>query len=184
LGTAIPPPPADAGSIPADEKLFGGLTLREKLAAHQRNATCAGCHSRIDPLGFPLEKYDAIGRAREQYPDGKPIDDSGVLANQKKLSGVEGLLDYLKSEEKQFVRTLSQKLLGYALGRTILLADQPLIDHLANTGGDASIAKLAAEIAASPQFRSRRGLEDSPPLETRKTTTSLVARKSNTTGGE
>jgi Protein of unknown function (DUF1592)/Protein of unknown function (DUF1588)/Protein of unknown function (DUF1587)/Protein of unknown function (DUF1585)/Protein of unknown function (DUF1595) len=184
LGTAIPPPPADAGSIPADEKLFGGLTLREKLAAHQRNATCAGCHSRIDPLGFPLEKYDAIGRAREQYPDGKPIDDSGVLANQKRLSGVDGLLDYLKGEEQQVVRTLAQKLLGYALGRTILLSDQPLIDRLANAGGEASISKLAAEIAASPQFRNRRGLEDSPALETRKSTTSLVARKSNSTGGE
>jgi hypothetical protein len=134
LGTPIPPPPADAGSIPADEKLFGGLTLREKLAAHQRNATCAGCHSRIDPLGFPLEKYDAIGRARNQYPDGKPIDDSGVLANQKRLSGVEGLLDYLKGEEKQVARTLAQKLLGYALGRTILLSDQPLIDRLADAG--------------------------------------------------
>ena len=183
LGTAIPPPPADAGSIPADEKLFGGLTLREKLAAHQRNATCAGCHSRIDPLGFPLEKYDAIGRSRDQYPDGKPIDDSGVLASQKRLSGVEGLLEYLKGEEKQVVRTLAQKLLGYALGRTILLSDQPLIDRLADTSGDASFSKLAAEIVASPQFRNRRGLEDSP-VETKKSTTSLVARKSNTVGGE
>ena len=184
LGTAIPPPPADAGSIPADEKLFGGLTLREKLAAHQRNATCAGCHSRIDPLGFPLEKYDAIGRSRDQYPDGKPIDDSGVLANQKRLSGVEGLLGYLKGEEKQVVRTLAQKLLGYALGRTILLSDQPLIDRLADAGGDASVSKLAMEIVASAQFRNRRGLEDSPPVETRKSTTRLVARKSNTVGGE
>lgn len=184
LGTPIPPPPADAGSIPADEKLFGGLTLREKLAAHQRNATCAGCHSRIDPLGFPLEKYDAIGRSRDQYPDGKPIDDSGVLANQKRLSGVEGLLDYLKGEEKQVVRTLAQKLLGYALGRTMLLSDQPLIDRLADAGGDASFSKLAAEIVASPQFRRRRGLEDSPPVQTQKRTTTLIARKSNTVGGE
>jgi hypothetical protein len=184
LGTAIPPPPADAGSIPADEKLFGGLTLREKLAAHQRNATCAGCHSRIDPLGFPLEKYDAIGRSRDQYPDGKPIDDSGVLTSQKRLSGVEGLLDYLKGEEKQVVRTLAQKLLGYALGRTILLSDQPLIDRLADAGGDSSFSKLAAVIVASPQFRNRRGLEDSPPVETKKSTTSVVARKSNTVGGE
>jgi hypothetical protein len=184
LGTAIPPPPADAGSIPADEKLFGGLTLRQKLAAHQRNKTCAGCHSRIDPLGFPLEKYDSIGRARDTYPDGKPIDDSGVLANQKRLSGVEGLLDYLKGEERQVVRTLAQKLLGYALGRTILLSDQPLIDRLAEAGGDASFSKLATEIVASRQFRNRRGMEDSPPVETRKSTTSLVARKFNTVGGE
>jgi len=184
LGTAIPPPPADAGSIPADEKLFGGLTLREKLAAHQRKATCAGCHARIDPLGFPLEKYDAIGRSRDNYPDGKPIDDSGVLASQKRLSGVEGLLEYLKGEEKQVLRTLAQKLLGYALGRTILLSDQPLIDRMADAGGAAAFSKLVAEIVASPQFRNRRGLEDTPPVETRKSTTSLVARKSNIVGGE
>jgi uncharacterized protein DUF1585 len=82
------------------------------------------------------------------------------------------------------VRTLAQKLLGYALGRTILLSDQPLIDRLADAGGDANFSKLAAEIVASPQFRNRRGLEDSPPVETRKNTTSLVARKSNTMGGE
>jgi hypothetical protein len=107
-----------------------------------------------------------------------------VLASQKRLSGVEGLLDYLKGEEKQVVRTLAQKLLGYALGRTILLSDQPLIDRLADAGGDASFSKLAAEIVASPQFRNRRGLEDSPPVETKKSVTSLVARKSNTMGGE
>src|SRR6185436_532153 len=75
LGTAVPPPPADAGSIPADDKLFGGLSVRDRLEAHKRNATCNNCHSRIDPLGFPLERYDSIGRWREQYPDGKPIDD-------------------------------------------------------------------------------------------------------------
>ncbi|MEW5980522.1 MAG: DUF1592 domain-containing protein [Acidobacteriota bacterium] len=182
LGTAIPPPPADAGSIPADDKLFGGLTLREKLAAHQRNVTCAGCHSRIDPLGFPLEKYDAIGRARNQYPDGKPIDDSDVLANQKKGFGVEGLLDYLKGEEKQVVRTLAQKLLGYALGRTILLSDQPLIDRLVDAGGDASFSRLAAEIVSSPQFCKRRGQEESPLVQARNTAT--IARESSTVGGE
>ena len=68
LGTAVPPPPADAGSIPADDKLFGGLSVRERLQVHKRNATCATCHTRIDPLGFPLEHYDSTGRWREQYP--------------------------------------------------------------------------------------------------------------------
>jgi mono/diheme cytochrome c family protein len=66
LGTPTPPPPADAGSIPADEKAFGGLTLFERLEVHKRNASCAGCHTRIDPLGFPLERYDAVGRWRDK----------------------------------------------------------------------------------------------------------------------
>src|SRR5262249_16843287 len=65
-GRPAPPPPADAGSIPADDKLFGGLSVRQKLEAHKRNATCANCHLRIDPLGFPLEHYDSTGRWREK----------------------------------------------------------------------------------------------------------------------
>jgi hypothetical protein len=161
LGTAVPPPPADAGSIPADDKLFGGLSLREKLQAHQRNPTCAGCHSRIDPLGFPLEKYDAIGRWREQYTDGKPIDDSGVLAGNQPVSGVDGLREHLTSQQEQVLRAMSQKLLGYALGRTVQASDEQLLDKLVAAGGDASFSKVAAVIVTSPQFRHRRAPETS-----------------------
>ena len=71
LGTPTPPPPADAGSLPGDDKSFVGLTLRQRLAEHKRNATCASCHQRIDPLGFPLEGFDAVGRTRATYADGQ-----------------------------------------------------------------------------------------------------------------
>ena len=74
LGSPTPPPPADAGTLPGDDKSFNGLTLRERLAEHKRNASCAACHLKIDPLGFPLESFDAVGRTRTQYADGKPID--------------------------------------------------------------------------------------------------------------
>ena len=110
LGTPVPPPPADAGKLPADDKDFGDLSLREKLEAHKRNASCANCHVRIDPLGFPLEHYDSTGRWRENYADGKPIDDSGVLSDQTQIAGVPGLLDYLKGKEDQVRRTLATKL--------------------------------------------------------------------------
>jgi hypothetical protein len=159
LGTPTPPPPADAGSIPADEKAFGGLSLREKLKAHMRNATCAGCHTRIDPLGFPLEKFDAVGRWRETYGDGKPVEDSTVTADQKQLSGVDGLLTYLDSNQEQVMRSLSNKLVGYALGRTILASDELLIERLSKAGGEARFSELCAEIVRSPQFRNRRGQE-------------------------
>ena len=102
LGTAVPPPPPDAGSIPADDKLFGGLSVRERLQVHKRNATCATCHSRIDPLGFPLEHYDSTGRWRDKYPDSKPIDDSGTLSDQTEIAGVTGLLDYLTKQQSIF----------------------------------------------------------------------------------
>ena len=65
LGTPTPPPPADAGTLPGDDKSFNGLTLRERLAEHKRNASCAACHLRIDPLGFPLEGFDPVGRPRQ-----------------------------------------------------------------------------------------------------------------------
>ena len=163
LGTPTPPPPADAGSIPADEKLFGGLTVREKLDAHRRNASCASCHTRIDPLGFPLEHYDAVGRWRSEYAEGQPIDATTTLGEDTRIDGVDGLLDYLETQEQQVVRTLSSRLIGYALGRTILLSDQPLIDRLTAAGGKTAFADLAAEIATSHQFRYRRGRNDADP---------------------
>jgi len=157
LDTPTPPPPADAGSLPADDKLFGGLSLKAKLEQHKRNASCANCHTRIDPLGFSLEHYDPTGRWRERYPDGNLIEDAAALADKTEIKGVDGLLKYLQSKEAQFRKTLSHKLVGYALGRTVLASDQSLIDRMAQAGGDATIARLAAEIAASKQFRHRRG---------------------------
>ncbi len=162
LGTPVPPPPADAGSIPADDKLFGGLSLKAKLEQHKRNASCANCHSRIDPLGFSLERYDPTGRWRDQYPDGKPIEDSAALSDKTQIDGVDGLLNYIRTKDEQVRKTLSYKLVGYALGRTVLASDRLLIERMAQAGGDASFAQLATEIAISRQFRNRLGREESP----------------------
>ncbi|MBK5294450.1 MAG: DUF1592 domain-containing protein, partial [Acidobacteriia bacterium] len=164
LGTPTPPPPADAGSLPADDKAFGGQSVRERLSSHQRNATCAACHSKIDPLGFPFERYDPIGRWREQYSDGKPIEDSGALAGHRQIQGVDGLLGYLKDQEPQVLRMLAQKMLGYSLGRTVLGSDQLLIDKMVRAGGEATFSQLVQEIVASRQFRYRREREDSLPV--------------------
>jgi hypothetical protein len=161
LGVAVPPPPADAGSIPADDKLFGGLSLKQKLEAHKRNATCATCHMRIDPLGFALEHYDSTGRWREKYADGKPIDDTSSLSDQTQIAGVQGLLDYLKTKESQVMRTFSTKLTGYALGRTVQASDQLLIDRMVALGGHASFSDVVAELVKSKQFRNRQGREES-----------------------
>jgi hypothetical protein len=174
LGTPTPPPPADAGSIPADDKLFGGLSVHEKLEAHKRNATCANCHTRIDPLGFPLEHYDSVGRWRDKYPDGKAIFDSGALTDQTQIAGVKGLLDYLELKENQVQRTLSFKLIGYALGRTVQPSDRPLIDRMVGAGGDATFSKLVTEIVNSRQFRNHVGKEAGPPVKTAATNTSKV----------
>lgn len=165
LGTPTPPPPADAGSIPADDKAFGGQSVKERLASHQRNATCAACHSKIDPLGFPLERYDAIGRWREQYQDGKPIVDSSMTGENVEIAGVDGLLSYLSQNEKQVLRTFSQKLLGYALGRTMLVSDMPLVEKLSQSG-ETNFSALVQEIVASRQFRYRRAGDEPAPANT------------------
>ena len=157
LGTPTPTPPADAGSIPADERLFGGLTVRERLEAHRTNPSCVSCHSRIDPLGFSLEHYDSIGRWREKYSNGKPIHDSGILADQTEVAGIDGILRYLEDHQQQMLRNLSSKLVGYALGRTVLASDQPLIDRLTELGGGATFSQLAATIVTSKQFRYHSG---------------------------
>ena len=159
LGTPTPPPPADAGTIPADPNTFNGLTLRERLAQHKRNATCANCHVRIDPLGFPLEGFDAVGRTRTTYADGKPVDVTGELADETKIAGTNGLLEYLRSKDKQVRTTLSKKMLGYALGRTVRGSDRPLIETMTAHGGDASFSDLAIAIVNSRQFRNRAAEE-------------------------
>lgn len=179
LGTPTPPPPADAGSLPADDKLFGGLSLKAKLEQHKRNATCANCHMRIDPLGFSLERFDSTGRWREKYADGKPIEDSAALPDKTEIAGVEGLLRYLRGKDTQVRKTLSYKLVGYALGRAVSASDQALIERMVAKGGTATITQLAMEIATSKQFRNRLGREERPAATPATTKTAFNAATKN-----
>ena len=148
LGTPTPPPPPNVPPIAKDDKDASGLTIKARLTEHMKNPACAACHSKIDPLGFPFERYDAVGRYRQTYADGKPVEDE---------IGIEGLIQKLKSQEPQLLRNMSHKLIGYALGRTVLASDQPLVDRLIQAGGQATFTQLATEIVTSPQFRYRRG---------------------------
>jgi hypothetical protein len=177
LGTPTPPPPADAGSIPGDDKAFSGMTLRERLAQHKRNATCANCHLRIDPLGFPLEGFDAVGRTRDKYQDGKPVDTTGEFADKRTIVGSAGLLGYLQTQNTQIMTTMSKKILGYALGRTVLASDKPLITEMATAGGNASFADLALKIVTSRQFR-YRAADEAPVQDTSTAMPTQVARVS------
>jgi hypothetical protein len=163
LGTPTPPPPADAGSLPSDPAAFGGMTLRERLTEHKRNPTCANCHLRIDPLGFPLERFDAIGRTREVYQDGAAVDDMGEFADKSSIVGAQGLLDYLRTRDGQVMKTFSKKVLGYALGRTVMASDNRLINEMATAGGKVSFADLAIKVATSRQFRHHQGAVANAP---------------------
>jgi hypothetical protein len=160
LGAPTPPPPADAGSLPSDPKEFGQLTLRQRLDEHKRNASCAACHLKIDPLGFPLEEFDAVGRTRKGYEDGTPVDTTGEFADKSSIAGANGLLKYLEGKEPQVMKTFARKLIGYALGRTVLPSDRALVDDLIAAGGNATFSDLAVKIATSRQFRNHQGRGD------------------------
>jgi hypothetical protein len=133
------------------------LTLRERLTAHKRNPTCANCHLRIDPLGFPLERFDAVGRTRETYDDGTAVDDRGEFADAATIAGADGLLGYLQSRDAQVMKTFSRKILGYALGRTVMASDTRLIDQMVQAGGEATFTDLATLVVTSRQFRNHQG---------------------------
>jgi hypothetical protein len=169
LGSPTPPPPADAGTLPGDDKSFNGLTLRQRLAEHKRDATCAACHLRVDPLGFPLEGFDAVGRPRAKYTDGQAVDDTGEFGDKKTITGAEGLLQYLEGKDRQVMTTLSRKMLGYALGRTILASDRPLLAEMTAAGHDATFSDLAIKIVTSRQFRHRAGDDGAAPPATNRT---------------
>ncbi|WP_245576497.1 DUF1592 domain-containing protein [Flexithrix dorotheae] len=126
LGTSPPPPPPDAGELPEDEALHEDLGLRGLLEMHRSKPGCQSCHEKMDPLGLGLENFDLIGRWRDSY--GKvPIDASGVLANGEVFNGPAELKELLLMEERKFARNISNRLLSYALGRSILFTDEPML---------------------------------------------------------
>jgi hypothetical protein len=159
LDTPVPPPPANAGSIAADDTPADGKTVRQRLEAHRQDATCVHCHSRIDPLGFALEHYDSLGRWRATYRNNDPIDDSLAVGDGPLVSGPEGLRKYLREHQEQFYRTLCAKLAAYSLGRGELASDGQLMQRMLADArsGEGSMADLVVEIVSSKQFRHRRG---------------------------
>ncbi len=129
LNRPPPPPPDVVPEIEADDRKIEekGLTIRERLKEHQENQSCASCHDKIDPLGFALESYDAVGRWRDQYSSGLKIDSSGKLFG-KDFKDVIGLKNILLQEPQYFMRAFSEHLLSYALGRELALSDKPAVD--------------------------------------------------------
>src|SRR6185503_2047748 len=116
LGTPPPPPPPDVPSLEEAKAADGKpRTLRQRLELHRTKPECAGCHSKIDPLGFSLENFDAIGRWRDEE-EGAPVDASGVLPNGQAFSGPVELKNILLGRRDDFVRTMAENMLIYAMG--------------------------------------------------------------------
>jgi len=161
LGEKLPRPPKDVPQLPEVEGA-DKLTMRQLTEKHVSVASCAACHVRIDPYGFALERYDAIGRLRDKDLGGLPIDARSKLRDGTEFEGLDGLRTYLLTKKKDVVvRLFCQRLLGYALGRSVALSDGPLLDEmlaeLKRNDGKLSAAVLA--IVRSPQFRTIRGAD-------------------------
>jgi hypothetical protein len=159
LGQHFPPPPAQVPELPASEK-HATATLRELLAAHVADSQCAMCHKHFDGLGLALEGFDPIGRARIQDDGGRSIEIQATLPNGQIAEGISGLIEYIKTERQQeFVQNLCRKFLGYALGRSVSLSDQILLDEMEQTlvENDYRFSVLFEVVVRSPQFRYQRG---------------------------
>lgn len=129
LGTAPPPPPPNVPPLEETVKQTDGLTLRDRLRIHRENPDCAGCHDRIDPVGFGLENFDAIGRFRTQ-DNGKPIDAHGSIPGGTEYDGPRGLKEALMKDPKPFVRHFVRQVYAYAMGRGLVDSDLPVLDRL------------------------------------------------------
>jgi hypothetical protein len=129
LGTPPPPPPPNVPALEDSTVPTTAKSVRERLTEHRRNPTCAACHSRIDPLGFALDNYDALGRWRDQ-DGGKPVDSSGELPDGTKINGPDELKKVLLERKEVFLRNLTGKMLGYALGRGLTVADSCAVDSI------------------------------------------------------
>ena len=133
------------------------LSLRERLAEHRNNAVCNSCHSVIDPPGFALENYDAVGRWRTD-DDGAAIDASGSLAGSAPFQGPRGLREALLKQPELFVSTVTEKLLTYALGRGLEPYDAPAVRKIVRDAGrqDYRFSSLVLGIVNSTPFEMRR----------------------------
>ena len=126
-----PPPPPPPPDVPALEaaKIDPNAPMRAKLEEHRKNESCASCHARIDPLGFGLENFDAVGAWRTT-DGGQPIDNSGTLPDGRSFSGVAELKKTLMDRKDEFARCLAQKMLTYGLGRGLEPYDAPVVAEI------------------------------------------------------
>jgi mono/diheme cytochrome c family protein len=127
FGAPPPPPPPNVPELKDERDPRKVLPMRERLAAHRANPACAGCHAQMDQLGFALENFDAIGEWRDMYPSGAKVDASAQLPDGSKFDGPAELRKVLMSHSDEFLTTMTEKLMVYALGRGLEAADAPAV---------------------------------------------------------
>jgi len=154
LGTPPPPPPPNVPSLKEDRE-YQALTMRQRMEQHRSNPVCATCHSQMDPLGFALENFDAVGTWRTAEAN-IAIDSSGILPDGTKFQGPAELRKVLLRRPEQFVSTLTGKLLTYALGRGVEYFDEPAIRKITrDAANDYRWSSIVLGIARSTPFQMR-----------------------------
>ena len=158
LGTPPPPPPANVPDLPERGADGAPATIRDRMLQHRENPTCAACHAPMDPLGLALENYDAIGRWRITGEANLPIDASGQLPNGTAFYGLGGLRSLLLERHQEFAGTVTEKLLGYAIGRAPEYYDKPTVRNITRTAAleNYSWSSIILGIVQSNPFRMRR----------------------------
>jgi hypothetical protein len=156
LGAPPPDPPADVPGLVETDGAGTALSMRERLAAHRGNPTCASCHALMDPLGFALENFNAIGQWRTLGDAGEAIDAAGGLPDGTSFEGVDGLRHALLSSDL-FVTTMTEKLMTYALGRGVEPYDMPSVRAIVRNAAadDYRFSLFVLGVVQSPAFRTR-----------------------------
>jgi hypothetical protein len=163
LGEVIPPPPAVVPELPHDESK-SDLPVRDLLAKHRENAVCASCHARFDSFGLAFEGYGPVGEKRSEDLAGRTVDVRASFPGGVEGKGLEGLQSYIRAHrEGDFVKNLSEKMLVYALGRSPLLSDEPLLQTMQTklAASGYRVSAIIEAIVTSPQFLNRRNTESS-----------------------
>jgi hypothetical protein len=158
FGLPVPPPPPGVDTNLTENKPGAApRSIRERLAQHRQNPSCNSCHAVIDPLGFALENFDVIGGWRTVDESGKPVDASGATASGTKLEGLPGLRALLLDDPEQFPRTVTEKLLAFALGRRVEYSDRPVVRMIVRRAAaqDYRWSALILGIVESPAFLMR-----------------------------
>ncbi|MFM7321987.1 MAG: DUF1592 domain-containing protein [Armatimonadota bacterium] len=170
LGAPPPPPPPVVATLPPDDRPKEGQTLRQRLEAHRAKPECRSCHERIDPLGFALENYDAIGRWREDI-GGVKVDAVGTLSTGERFEGPVELKRILRAREADVARNIVERMLAYALGRGLEPADLPSVRKIVSDAapGGYRTGDLITGIVRSLPFRYRKGEEAKAALATKET---------------
>ena len=159
LGENVPPPPASVPELPTDEAKLD-LPLRDMLARHRENPSCASCHARFDSFGLAFEGYGPIGESRLKDLAGRPVDIRAVFPDGSEGSGFEGVQANIRQHRQQdFLDNLCRKLLAYALSRSLQLSDEALVEKMtkALAENEYRFAPLVETIVTSPQFLNQRG---------------------------